>query len=116
MTDPLLPPITTPAHIGDLVLIPTAAYEHVLQLLHDLATIDLQNSERRIRLYSALHQLGQASPLGHTNLLAAYERLHDGLSEMIESGLISQDAINPGVYFWLVESLAALANPGDAQR
>lgn len=41
--------------------------------------------------------------------LAAYEKLHDGLSEMIEGGRLRADAI-PDDYAWLVESLAAAAS------
>lgn len=41
-------------------------------------------------------------------VLSAYRRLHDGLSDMIESGRLRPADI-PDDYQWLVETLAALA-------
>lgn len=38
----------------------------------------------------------------------SYHQLHDGLSDMIESGRLTEEAI-PDDYQWLVEALASLA-------
>lgn len=44
-----------------------------------------------------------------TENIAAYLAIHDGLSDMIESGRLIEASI-PDDYQWLVEALAALAN------
>ena len=43
-----------------------------------------------------------------TELLALYRKLHDGLSDMVEGGRLTEEHI-PDDYRWLVESLAKLA-------
>ncbi len=42
-------------------------------------------------------------------VLESYQRLHDGLSDMVEGGRLAVSDI-PNDYQWLVESLASLAN------
>ena len=43
-------------------------------------------------------------------MITSYQKLHDGLSNMIEGGRLTESDI-PDDYQWLVESLASLANP-----
>ena len=48
--------------------------------------------------------------------LRAYQRLHDGLSDMIEGGRLTVDDI-PDDYHWLVEALAEIgAMPANNPR
>lgn len=47
--------------------------------------------------------------------LAAYEALHDGLSDMIEGGRLTESHI-PDDYEWLVESLAGIPEDPEADR
>jgi len=49
------------------------------------------------------------NPAALRTRLDAYHCLHDGLSDMIENGRLTESDI-PDDYKWLVESLAALAN------
>lgn len=44
-----------------------------------------------------------------------YEELHDGLSDMIESGRLTESMI-PDDYQWLVEGLAELAGAREWER
>jgi hypothetical protein len=46
------------------------------------------------------------------DLLADYGRLHDGISEMVESGRLTASDI-PDDYDWLVSLLAELATASD---
>jgi hypothetical protein len=48
----------------------------------------------------------QISP--EEQLLAMYQKLHDGLSDMIEGGRLNESDI-PDDYKWLVDSLEAIA-------
>ena len=52
---------------------------------------------------------GMENPAALRTRLDAYHCLHDGLSDMIENGRLTESDI-PDDYKWLVESLAALAN------
>lgn len=49
------------------------------------------------------------------DLLSGYRSFHDGLSEMIEEGRLTEADI-PNDYNWLVTSLASLVADGDALK
>lgn len=74
----------------------------------------LGNSSTQYTVEEANSRAAAGLTDGSTQIATSYTDLHEGLSDMVESGCLTEQSI-PDDYQWLADSLAHLANRPDPQ-